>query len=708
MTTTSAHATTESKVEVGHGFRPDIEGMRALTLAIIILYHSKVPLVAGGFISVDVFFLLSGFLITGLVIREIRKSGTVALGAFWARRARRLLPAAGLVLFVTGIACLFILPTVEHRDAGLDIVAASLYVANMLFIRTSTDYFAPTEIPSPVLHFWTLGVEEQFYLVWPLVLFAIAVVLYRRRTRRGRDRADALLIPVTLVIMGLVFLVSFVLNVWLTNVSEPIAFFLMPTRAWEFAAGALVGVSVVQLARIPQWLRSLMGWAGLALLIGGVLLLKKTIPFPGWTALIPVVATVLMLIAGTGGIGRGPGILFQLRPMQAMGRMSYSWYLWHWPVLILGSVLFGIALTSDNWWKLLPLPLLAFIPAYVAYRYVETPLRMMPSIASSTKRSLLLGLVASLIGVVGGLIVWQVPVTRTVNADIPAGPTRPGALAPMPGPMDGLTPSLAAARDDRPPSYGSCHLPVPVTSIPDCTFGDPNGAVTLALLGDSHAGQWVSALDAAGKANGWRILSYTKTGCPAPEATPWLTAYKRGYTECDIWRSKVLATFAGPDGPDAVLATSIKPSTLVDSSGTPVTGSAADTLWADGWRELATNVTATGATLIVIHDTPSLERDPILCIDRNAADPQVCDEPRSAVVPPDSVDVGIVAGLPGVDTVDFNDGICYLDSCPVIRAHRIVFRDEDHLTASYAAALAPGIGQILDPLVTRAAAGRAG
>jgi peptidoglycan/LPS O-acetylase OafA/YrhL len=700
--TSPSRSADAAKVEVGRGFRPDIEGMRALTLAIIILYHVKAPFVPGGFISVDVFFMLSGFLITGLVIREIRKTGTVGLAAFWGRRARRLLPAAGLVLLVTGIASLFILPTVEHRDAGIDIIAAALYVANMLFIRTSTDYFAATEIPSPVLHFWTLGVEEQFYLVWPLLLFAIAFVLYRVRARRGRERADALLIPVTLVIMGVVFLLSFILNVWLTNISEPVAFFLMPTRAWEFAAGALVGVSVVQLARIPQWIRSTMGWAGLAFLLWGVLFLQKTMPFPGWTAMIPVVATVLMLIAGTGGIGRGPGVLFRLRPMQAMGRMSYSWYLWHWPVLILGAVLLDIALTSANWWKLLPLPLLAFIPAFFAYRYVETPLRQATWVASSTRRSVLVGLAASLIGVLGGLLVWQVPMTRTINTDLPPGPTRPGALAPVPAPDGDLTPSLAAARADRPPSYGRCHLPVPETDSPECDFGDPNGSVRVALFGDSHAGQWISALDVIGQQQGWRVESYTKTGCPAPEVTPWLTSYKRPYTECDTWRQGVLASFSGPDGPDAVIATSIKPTTLVDASGAVVTGGPADALWAAGWTQLATAVTGTGATLIVVHDTPSLPRDPILCIDRNASDPSVCDQSRAAVVPPDSVDVDIVRGLPGVDVVDFNDGICYLDRCPVIRANRIVFRDGDHLTASYAEALAPGIAQILDPLVAEA------
>jgi hypothetical protein len=185
--------------------------------------------------------------------------------------------------------------------------------------------------------------------------------------------------------------------------------------------------------------------------------------------------------------------------------------------------------------------------------------------------------------------------------------------------------------------------------------------------------------------------------------TPWLTSYKRPYTECDTWRQGVLASFSGPDGPDAVIATSIKPTTLVDSAGAVVTGAPADALWAEGWRQLAAAVTGTGATLIVVHDTPSLPRDPILCIDRNASDASVCDQPRDAVVPPDSVDVDIVRGLPGVDVVDFNDGICYLDRCPVIRANRIVFRDGDHLTASYAEALAPGIAGILDPLVDAAA-----
>jgi peptidoglycan/LPS O-acetylase OafA/YrhL len=694
-------------VEVGHGFRPDIEGMRALTLAIIILYHARAPFVPGGFISVDVFFMLSGFLITGLVIREIRKTGRVALGQFWGRRARRLLPAAGLVLVVTGIASFIILPSVEHRDAGLGISAAAVYVANLLFIRTSTDYFAATEIPSPVLHFWTLGVEEQFYLVWPLLLFAIAFFLYRRASKRGREHTNALIIPVTLVVMGIVFVLSFILNVWLTNVSEPVAFFLMPTRAWEFAAGAMVGVAVVQIARIPQWLRSTMGWAGLAFLLWGVFFLQKTMPFPGWTAMIPVIATVLMLIAGTGGIGWGPGVLFRLRPMQAMGRISYSWYLWHWPVLILGSVALDIAWTTDNWLKLIWLPLLAFIPAYLAYRYVETPLRMVPSIANSTKKSLLVGLVASLIGLAGGIFVYAMPVHVKVNVDIPQGQLVPGAIQPVPGPAGRLTPSIDQVRNDRPPSYGKCHLPVPETDIPQCIFGDPNGAITVALWGDSHAGQWVSALDVIGKENGWRVVSYTKTGCPAPKVTPYLTTYKRAYTECDVWRENVLADMRDNSKPVAVMVNSIKPPSVVDSSGQVVSGDAETPLWDQGWRDSATAVTSMGTRFILIHDTPSLLTDPVLCVDKNAANPALCDEPADLVVPPLSVDVDVVKGMPGVDTVDFNGGICYVGTCPMVRANLMVFRDQDHLTATYANALAPGMSLSLVPMVVSAAENKA-
>ena len=703
MTTTSASspAPAELAVRIGRGFRPDIEGLRALTVVAVLLYHAEVPFTPGGFIGVDVFFVLSGFLITGLIVREMQETGRVRLAAFWGRRARRLLPAAGLVLFVTGVAGLFLLPTVEHRSAGIDIVAAAVYVANLLFIRTSTDYFAATEIPSPVLHFWSLAVEEQFYIVWPLVMLIVAVILVGvRRGAHATSHRAHLLIPGVLVVLAVIGLVSFALSVWLTSVSQPLAFFLMPTRAWEFVAGALAAVCVTRIARLPQGLRTALSWLGLALLVVGIVILNDSMAFPGVVALIPVVATVLILVGGTGGIGRGPGAFLATGPMQGVGRMSYSLYLWHWPVLVLLSVWLG--LTSVPW--LLFFTALSCVPAYLAYRYVESPLRTAPIFTRSTGRSLMLGVAASLVGVVGGLLLWQVPVTRAVNTDLPPGPTRPGALAPVPAPAGTLVPSLQAARDDRPPTYGRSHLPVPATTSPECVFGDPAGPVRVALLGDSHAGQWISALDLIGQEQGWRIESFTKTGCPAPVVTPWLTTYKRPYTECDTWRQNVLAAFGGADGPDAVIAASVKPDVLVEADGAQVSGGAEAPVWAAGWRELAASVTATGATLIVVHDTPTMPGDPILCIDRHASDASVCDQPRAAVVPPDSVDVDSVRGLPGVDVVNFDDGICYLDTCPVIRANRIVFRDADHLTASYAAALAPGIAKILDPMVTEAVA----
>ncbi len=682
-------------------FRPDIEGLRGISIAAILLFHAGLPFVPGGFIGVDVFFVLSGFLITGLIVREVTSTGTLRLGAFWGRRARRLLPAAGLVLVCTGIASIFLLPHVGSRAVSFDIIAAAVYAANILFATTSADYFADSGYPSPVLHFWSLGVEEQFYLTWPVLLLVITMAFGVRRAFAASSDVRKRTISVTAVVLVTVFLGSLALSLWLTVVNQPWAFFSMPTRAWEFAIGGLISLGVPLLARIPLVLRVILGWLGLAAIVAAAVTLDGSTPYPGVAALIPVLGTGAIVIAGIGAMGWGPSRLLVTRPMRAVGRVSYSWYLWHWPVLILLSV--GLELEGLRW--SLALVAASWIPAYLAYRFVETPMRTASWAVGSTRRSLQLGLVASLVGVVGGVALLVVPVSTSIDASAAGSGKQGSALAPTPGPSGTITPSLDAAADDLWQKHATCHLGFKPTDLPtDCVLGMPNGARTVILFGDSHAGHWTPALVEAGSTRGWRVETYTKASCPAPIVQTWSSVFGRSYTECDAFRQNFLNYLSGLSGDRVVVAASTRDRRLLDANGKSPGVAAQNAMWTKGWRAFADAVRKTGAVLVIVHDSPRLPENALICLSRHLGDPRACDVKRSEVVAPPSIDIAIAKKMKGVVGVDLTDGLCYVDVCPVVRANLLVYRDDAHLTATYSRALGAGVGAILDRAIAAAQA----
>jgi peptidoglycan/LPS O-acetylase OafA/YrhL len=683
------------------GFRGDIEGLRALSIIGILLFHAGVPFIPGGFVGVDVFFVLSGYLITGLILREVRATGGLHLAAFWGRRARRLLPAAGVVLLATGLASIVLLPSVGSGTVAVDIVAAAVYSANLVYAHSSADYFTDSGYPSPVLHFWSLGVEEQFYLVWPVLLLACVALVGVRRSRHPLPSASATastpravqrVIPVTAVVLTVVLAGSFWASLRLTETNQPWAFFLMPTRAWEFAVGGLACLAIPFLRRVPMPVRALLGWAGLGTVVVAMVRFDGQTPYPGTAALLPVLGTLAVVVAGMGPIGWGPGVLFSLRPMRATGRVSYSWYLWHWPVLILLSV--GLGLEGLGW--SVALVAASWIPAYLAYRYVEDPVRRAPWAVRSVRRSLQVGLIASLLGIAGGVALAVAPTSTQINAAAVGSGELGSRLAPRPGPAGVVTPTLEDAPTDLPPRYEKCHLRWLDTQPRNCVFGRPDGRPVIALWGDSHAGQWIPALTRAAKARGWRLETYTKIGCPVPDVRDWIHAYSRPYVECDEFRQAVLARLGGPNAPDAVVAISLQPDSLVDSTGELVDGPVVDTMWRDGWMATAEAVRATGAHMIVLRDTPALADNPLVCLGLHLESPGECDQPRQTVVPPASQDMDVVDGIPGVVGVDLTDGICFVDRCPAVRSNLVVFRDDDHLTATYAKALGPAVGRVLN------------
>ena len=322
-------------------FRPDVEGLRAVAVLAVIGYHAGARWLPGGYVGVDVFFVLSGFLITGLLLDEVRRTGTLSLPRFYARRARRLLPMSALVLVATVALGRFVLAPLDYGEVAGDVRSAALFGANWHFAAGATDYMSDTD-RSPVLHYWSLAVEEQFYVLWPLLI--LAAVGWRPAARPWLStvrRVGA--------VVAVLSVASFLLSATTSVSSGPFAYFGLHARAWELGAGALLAVSLPWLPRLPPAVFLVLGWAGLfAVAIAAVRFDADTV-FPGTAALLPVVGTMLLVVAGSQGTGRwGTTSLFSTRPLTYVGRISYAWYLWHWPLLIYAAHRFGTAVASQD------------------------------------------------------------------------------------------------------------------------------------------------------------------------------------------------------------------------------------------------------------------------------------------------------------------------------------------------------------------------
>src|SRR6478672_5716482 len=358
------------------------------------MFHAAVPGIGGGYVGVDVFFVISGFLITGLLWREVSTTGTVRLRGFYGARARRLLPASAAVGVITMIASAILLPPLQARPAIGDGIASALYVSNYQFVLRGVDYFANRVSPSPFLHYWSLGVEEQFYLVWAPMILGTAWLI-RRVRRRTSGEATSSQRPY-LVVLALVAAVSFTLSFLATYVVPAAAFYSLPTRAWQLAIGGLIALTAGQWRRLAALPAAIMGWAGLALILVACTWLSPTTLYPGTAALLPTLGAALVIGAGCAAPSQGCGWLLGQSPMRAIGRISYSWYLWHWPVLILAPFVLGHPLGLP---ARVAAALLSAGLAWLTLRYLENPLRFAPKIRNSPWRSLGLGAVATVIAV---------------------------------------------------------------------------------------------------------------------------------------------------------------------------------------------------------------------------------------------------------------------------------------------------------------------
>ena len=466
---------------------PQIQALRALAAVLVVIYHAKVT--SGGYIGVDIFYVISGFLITGLLLRELDGTGSLALKAFYLRRVRRLLPASFFILFVTAIVAWTVYPTTLRLGLGKDIAAAGAYLSNYLFALWQMDYQNLNATPPVVIHYWSLAVEEQFYLFWPFIILA----LYRFGARR------AVLIGVAAITIA-----SFLLSLFLTP-REPIwSFYSLPTRAWELGIGAL-------LLFIPKRIKfsSNYGWAALVLILYGTLTFTDRTPFPGTAALVPVIGTAFA-IASLNNWPRAMNRFGKLKIVQWLGEISYPLYLWHWPVLVIPSVAWGRSLVAH---ELLICVLLTALLADLTHRFIEDPIRysnphpklVLKSGAAATAASLVMGAAIYL----------------SFNDEIKLNNGRSYSVNEL---------------IKRPVIYDDgCHVNNGETVSPECTYGERGAKKKIVIFGDSHAAQWFPALAKLANENNFELISLTKSACPGP-AVEKVDSGEYKNSDCFAWR----------------------------------------------------------------------------------------------------------------------------------------------------------------------------
>jgi hypothetical protein len=522
-----------------------------------------------------------------------------------------------------------------------------------------------------VLHYWSLSVEEQFYLVWPLLLFAAL------RVRRGawgpRTRIR------WAVVLAIVGISSLVYSLVSTPRDPAIAYFATTTRVWEFAAGAAVALLVPRLVGAPRIAALGAGVAGLAAVVVSAVVYSPTTEFPGTAALAPVIGTALVIAAGVAGPLAGVGALLTLRPLRFLGRISYSLYLWHWPCLVFARTAHWAPPDGQIGWIATTAALaIAFVLAVATYALVENPLRHATWLAASRRRTALIAAMATsaLVGtaIAGGAL-----------SILPSQAASAGAAAPP-----AATPAEALSSTAYTALHG-CHLGYSATTpAPNCVFGDVRARRTVVLLGDSHAAQWFPALEELGVREHFRLVSWTKSGCPfAPHVHLFLPAIGRDYTECLAWQSSVTQELRALAGPAIVIVgrTSTYLPQVLSSDGAQVDAAQAPAIWGAGMATAVRTLRPIAARVIVLRDTPHPPFDVPACISWDTKTPSRCDFPRSLGGLADTAEytAEVKAGVPRELYANPTSAACPASFCRAVVNGVITYRDDNHLTAAYVA-----------------------
>lgn len=666
--------------------RTDIQALRALAVLSVVVFHLWPNRLPGGFVGVDVFFVISGFLITQHLLRDISRN-TFSVVAFWARRIRRLLPASLTVLFVTAVAILLIAPRYLWPNWISEIGASAAYFENWALANNAVDYLAADNAASPTQHFWSLSVEEQFYFLLPILMWLL-VVLFKGKKVASLSRA-------IVILLSFVVLASFVIGVYLTFAEPVSSYFFTHVRAWQFGAGALLAAVWAYVPQNRKYkLASLI--SGIALIVVSTVLLNGSMAYPGFWALLPTVGAVLALSSDLEG---GPiSKLLSWRPIQFIGDVSYSIYLWHWPLIILIPFVVGNLTTT---WKIAIIAV-SFGLAALSQKFIEQPFINRGRRQGAKHRTA----IALMFAACGGMLISSIAVSAQADVSIRTELTTQqqqvtstlACFGAASNPPNGVTcsnpeldkillPSLDLASHDSPALLlpADCQVTRASDSIPKpCNLNGKNADVKVALIGDSHSAQYMAPMLELAKKNNWQVISYSKGGCPFTYAE---RAHDAVLTNaCKKWVEAALIEVTTKDF-DLVVTSQL-------SGSDWASGKIEQSLYArDGLAKIWNEVNGAGIPVLAIKDNPRPIKAILSCIEKNRNNNfDACQNTKKLAMLPDPQPAAVkLLNSPLTQLVDFTDVYCDELKCDAVLGGVIVNRDQNHLTNTFSRTLAPFI-----------------
>jgi len=691
----------------GGFYRHDLDGLRGIAILMVAVFHIWFGRVSGG---VDVFLVLSGFFFGGKLLRNVlSQTPSLSPRREVVRLARRLLPALVVVLAAAAVLTILIQPQTRWETFADQSLASLGYYQNWELAWTASDYLRAGEAVSPLQHIWSMSVQGQFYIAFLVLVFGLAVLLRKPFGKHLRSCYVVLLTALTIA--------SFGYAIFAHQADQSMAYFNSFARAWELLAGALAG-ALVPLIRWPMLLRTILAGAALATILSCGWLIDGVKEFPGPWTLVPVGATVLMILAAanrqcdpdTRDRMPAPSRLLAAGPLVTLGSMAYSLYLWHWPLLI-----FWLAWSGHSHADFLAgaaILMVSGVLAYLTMRFVEEPLRERASARVSTatavappavpwrqrlrRPTITLGTTVALLGVAltATSFTWRehMTVQRAAGNELPGLNIRdyPGARALLSGarvPDLPMRPTVLEASDDLPVSTrDGCISDFKNGNVINCTYGDPGARRTIALAGGSHAEHWLTALDTLGKRHHFKVVTYLKMGCAlSTEKVPLIMGNNAPYPQCYTWVGKAMAALVA-DHPDYVFTTSTRPWNIKPGDVMPGT-------YVGIWKTFADN----GIPVLAMRDTPWLVEDgkpfiPADCL-ADGGDAVSCGRKRSEVLADHNPTLDFVRRFPGLKPLDMSDAVCRPDRCRAVEGNVLVYRDSHHFTATYMRSMTDELGR---------------
>lgn len=634
--------------------RTDIQALRAIAVVAVIIAHSKIGL-AGGFVGVDIFFVISGFLITLNILKEITSTGTVSLSNFYAKRFLRILPAAFFTIFITFLISLFLLSPVQLLTNLYDGLFSIFSLLNFRLAINSTNYFANTEAISPFQHFWSLCIEEQFYLLWPaLILFCTKLFSKKYSIKSTLN-----------IILILIILLSLCASYFVTQVSPSWAYFGLHTRAWELAIGCFIAVNIGMFEKIPLLTSKILSLIGVVFLFLSFYFINEDTTFPGLWALIPTLGTAIIIISGANFHDSIIQKIFAFRPFQFVGNISYSLYLVHWPIFVAMFYIYGKSLSIA---EVLIGIIFSFAMAIFSYYFIENPFRTSSFFKNNIKKTFKFSLITiSLITILFSLTInatnkskiiplnYQIDDIETLDKKIKIAVTQNTI------PVD-LQSKLSQIGDDKYPGCFSERATPVIEEEMVCNLGDTNSAKVVVMIGDSHAWQWTKAWSNIAALHNFKLITFTKSSCPMQDI-------QKNYTACVSWKEMVFDRIS-----------QLKPSIIIAggmtySESTP-----------ENYQTYINKIKQLSSRVIVIQDTPYPTLNVPECLAKNLNNIQNCSFERkkayfASAQRDQDKDIATKSGLRVIDPFDW---FCSEKICPPIIDNNFVYFDVNHISTAYA------------------------